>query len=60
MPNLEEKTIEHLPERCANCGARLTDAEKQHALELEMTPVLCSNCTAEQEPSLAPEEELEL
>ena len=30
---LEERTVEQLPERCQNCGATLTDAEKQTALE---------------------------
>jgi hypothetical protein len=50
MPDLEERTIETLPERCENCGARLTDAEKQLALETEATPVLCTTCAAEQVP----------
>ena len=29
---LEERTIEQLPDRCQNCGAKLTDAEKETAL----------------------------
>jgi hypothetical protein len=60
MPSLEEHTIETLPDRCENCGAQLTAAEKQLALELEMKPVLCSSCAAEQEPALEPDEEIEL
>ncbi|HSI80431.1 MAG TPA: hypothetical protein VK919_07245 [Solirubrobacterales bacterium] len=44
---LEERSIADLPERCENCGATLTDAEKQAALERETTPVLCSICAAE-------------
>jgi hypothetical protein len=46
---LEERTIEQLPDRCQNCGARLTDAEKQTALT-EGSPnglVLCTTCAAE-------------
>ena len=60
MADLEERTIETLPERCANCGATLTDAEKELALELEMTPVLCSNCAAEQEPADEEDEAFDL
>ena len=30
---LEERTIEQLPERCENCGATLTRAEKQRILD---------------------------
>ena len=48
--DLEEHSIEHLPNRCENCGATLTDTEKQAALERGGTPVLCSNCAAEQVP----------
>jgi hypothetical protein len=46
--NLEERSIEELPERCENCGAKLTDAEKQIALEGESSMVLCTTCAAEQ------------
>jgi hypothetical protein len=54
--DLEERTIEQLPERCQNCGATLTDAEKATALE-EGTPlVLCTVCAAEAEP--IPEEDV--
>jgi hypothetical protein len=49
---LEERSIEQLPDRCENCGARLTDAEKQAALT-EGPPaglVLCTTCAAEVVP----------
>jgi hypothetical protein len=53
--SLEERSIEELPERCQSCGAKLTDAEKQIALEGESSMVLCTTCAAEQVP-LADEE----
>jgi len=49
---LEERTIEQLPDRCQNCGARLTEAEKQAALT-DGPPsglVLCTTCSAEVVP----------
>jgi hypothetical protein len=49
---LEERTIEQLPDRCQNCGAKLTDAEKRAAL-VEGPPsglVLCTTCAAEVVP----------
>ena len=49
---LEERTIEQLPDRCQNCGAQLTDAEKQTALT-EGPPggrVLCTTCASEMVP----------
>jgi hypothetical protein len=49
--DLEERSIEHLPDRCQSCGATLTDAEKQAALERGGSPVLCAVCAAEQEPA---------
>jgi hypothetical protein len=58
---LEERTIEQLPDRCDNCGARLTDAEKQTALT-EGPPggrVLCTTCASEVVPLDEEEEELE-
>ena len=58
---LEERTIEQLPDRCDNCGAQLTDAEKQTALT-EGPPggrVLCTICAAEVVPLAEDEEELE-
>lgn len=56
---LEERTIETLPDRCENCGATLTEAEKQAALERGRTPVLCTTCAAEAEAALVDEPELE-
>ena len=58
---LEERTIEQLPDRCDNCGAQLADAEKQTALT-EGSPsgrVLCTTCAAEVVPLAEDEEELE-
>jgi hypothetical protein len=55
--DLEERTIESLPDRCQSCGATLTDAEKQTALESGATPVLCASCAAEQAPAVEPVEE---
>ena len=49
---LEEKTIEDLPERCEECGAKLTPAELQAVLE-SGGPALCSIHAAEDEPGLA-------
>jgi Zn finger protein HypA/HybF involved in hydrogenase expression len=48
--DLEERTIESLPARCENCGAELTDAEKQRILDEGATLALCTTCAAEQEP----------
>jgi hypothetical protein len=59
MPDLEERTIDSLPDRCANCGATLTDAEKSQALESGSSPVLCSICAAEEEPAVEAGEDLE-
>lgn len=53
---LEERTIESLPARCENCGATLTDAEKQRILDSGETAALCTTCAAEQEPVPDPEE----
>jgi hypothetical protein len=55
---LEERTIEQLPDRCQNCGATLTDAEKSTALT-EGPPsglVLCTTCASEVAPVEAEEE----
>ena len=59
MPDLEERTIETLPERCASCGATLTDSEKRLALESGASPVLCTVCAAEEEPAVEAGEDLE-
>jgi hypothetical protein len=56
MADLEERTIEQLPDRCENCGAELTDAEKQSALTEGTTgPVLCAVCADEVVPLEADE-----
>ena len=48
---LEERSIESLPDECESCGRKLTDAEKAAALELAAdAPVLCTTCAAEQVP----------
>jgi hypothetical protein len=53
--DLEERSIESLPERCENCGTALTDAEKAAALDLAAdAPVLCTTCSVE----LVPDEEV--
>jgi NAD-dependent SIR2 family protein deacetylase len=51
---LEERTLEQLPDRCQSCGTVLTDSEKRAALE-DGDPVLCSTCAAES--SALPDEE---
>ena len=53
----DQHSIEHLPERCEDCGARLTPEEQQAALETG-GPALCSIHAAEDEPGLAAEDEL--
>jgi hypothetical protein len=49
---LEERTIEELPDRCQNCGATLTDQEKQTALTegTRTGTVLCKICASEEVP----------
>jgi len=59
MPDLEERTIETLPDRCAGCGATLTESEKQLALESGASPVLCTVCAAEEQPAVEAAEDLE-
>jgi hypothetical protein len=56
--DLEERTIESLPDTCQSCGATLTDAEKATALEEGTRLVLCTTCAAETEA--LPEEAEEL
>jgi hypothetical protein len=48
MPDLEERSIEELPEHCGNCGATLTDEEKQRILDEGSSVALCTTCAAEQ------------
>jgi hypothetical protein len=45
--DLEERTVEALPETCANCGAVLTDDEKQRILDEGTQVALCKICAAE-------------
>jgi hypothetical protein len=47
---LEERTIEELPERCENCGATLTDEEKQRILDQGSSGALCTICAEEEAP----------
>ena len=56
--DLEERSIEELPDNCASCGNPLTDAEKERALVegTDSPEVLCVNC-AEEQVDLEPEEE---
>jgi hypothetical protein len=54
---LEERSIEELPERCQNCGATLTRAEKQRILDEGASVALCTTCAAEQVPIAEEEEE---
>ena len=54
---LEERTIESLPERCENCGATLTQAEKQRVLDDGATAALCTTCAAELAPLVEEETE---
>ncbi|GEM_PF-1066554 len=60
MPDLEERTIESLPERCENCGTPLTDAEKQRILDEGATVALCTTCAIEAAPAVAEDDEGEL
>ena len=55
---LEERTIESLPERCESCGATLTEAEKQRILDEGATVALCTTCAAEQVPIAGEDEDL--
>jgi len=45
--DLEEHTIEELPDRCEECGAPLTEAEQEAVLE-SGGPALCSIHAAEE------------
>ena len=47
---LEERTIEQLPDRCENCGASLTKQEKQRILDEGASVALCTICAAEASP----------
>jgi hypothetical protein len=52
---LEERTLEKTPDRCEECGAKLTSRELQIALETG-GPALCSIHAAEDEPGLEADE----
>jgi predicted RNA-binding Zn-ribbon protein involved in translation (DUF1610 family) len=55
--DLEEREgVEQVKERCESCGAQLTPAEIQAALDGTADSFLCARCAAEQVP---PAEELE-
>jgi hypothetical protein len=55
--DLEEREgVEQVRERCESCGARLTPAEIEAALEGASDSFLCARCAAEQLPAV---EELE-
>ena len=56
---LEEQSIERLPERCESCGTKLTEREKATALEEGASVVLCTTCAAEAEPMPDEAEEFE-
>jgi len=53
--SLEDNRPGQIPDRCEECGAKLTTAEQQAALE-SGGPALCSIHAAEDEPGLAAEE----
>ena len=53
--DLEEKTLDQVGDRCEECGAKLTSAELQTAMEAG-GPALCSIHAAEDEPGLAADE----
>src|SRR5436189_140715 len=53
--DLEEKTLDQIGDRCEECGAKLTPAEIQAAMETG-GPALCSIHAAEDEPGLAADE----
>ena len=59
MADLEERSLQSLPQRCESCGAELTDAERRLAIEAGSVPVLCSICAAEQAPAVDSVEHLE-
>jgi hypothetical protein len=46
----EREGVEQVQERCQSCGARLTPAEIQAALDGASDTFLCARCAAEQVP----------
>ncbi|MBV9309859.1 MAG: hypothetical protein JOZ73_03465 [Solirubrobacterales bacterium] len=53
--DLEEKSLDRLGDRCEECGARLTPAEIQAAME-SGGPALCTIHAEEAEPGSAVDE----
>ena len=53
--DLEEKTLDEIPDRCEECGAKLPPQELQAAMETG-GPALCSIHAAEDEPGLVADE----
>jgi len=56
---LEERTIEQLPDHCENCGATLTAAEKQRILDDGASAALCTTCAGELTPLAEQEDDAE-
>jgi uncharacterized protein with PIN domain len=56
---LEERTIEQLPDRCENCGATLTAVEKQRILDDGASAALCTTCAGELTPLAEEEDDVE-
>ena len=57
--DLEENVgVEEVKERCESCGARLTRAEIQAALEGASDAFLCARCASERVPLEDETEEL--
>jgi uncharacterized protein with PIN domain len=56
---LEERTIEQLPDRCENCGASLTAVEKRRILDEGASEALCTTCAGELTPLAEQEDEAE-
>jgi hypothetical protein len=54
--DLEERTLETVGDRCEECGAKLTRAEQETALE-SGGPALCSVHAAEDEPGLSADDD---
>ena len=46
---LEERSLEGLPDKCQNCGTPLTEQEKATVLEEGASTVLCTTCATEAE-----------
>ena len=53
--DLEEKSLDPVPDRCEECGAKLTPEELQAVMEAG-GPALCSIHAAEDEPGLVVED----